>query len=328
MVWKGIRFVAIAIASPWLVAFAQAADCSALRLTNSIIMNPIQDAEPLRIPATVGGISKSLVFDLNGHLNFISRDTVRDLSLNELSSRFRLGSLSAPAATYVTVPQVVFGNAQANNMQFIVADKPDPKINLPYVDLVSRDIFGGNDVDLDFGARRLNFFSPDHCEGKVVYWPHQALAIVPMTLEGGTIVVPVTLDGHSLRAIISTSVGQSTMNIEKAERQLGYAPDPPNPKIPRSRTTSYPMRFSTLTFDGITVANPLLQMRLFRPGIEDPEGKFPTFDYQALRSPDMIIGMDILRHLHVFIAFDEHKLYITEAGSAQSALISAQPAPP
>ena len=37
-------------------------------------------------------------------------------------------------------------------------------------------------------------------------------------------------------------------------------------------------------------------------------------------SPDMIIGMDILRHLHIYIATDEQKLYITEAGTGESPL--------
>lgn len=37
-------------------------------------------------------------------------------------------------------------------------------------------------------------------------------------------------------------------------------------------------------------------------------------------SPDMIIGMDVLRHLRVYIATDEEKLYLTEAGTGESSL--------
>jgi hypothetical protein len=35
--------------------------------------------------------------------------------------------------------------------------------------------------------------------------------------------------------------------------------------------------------------------------------------------PDMLIGMDVLRKLHLYIAFGEAKLYVTDA--------AAQPAP-
>ena len=34
----------------------------------------------------------------------------------------------------------------------------------------------------------------------------------------------------------------------------------------------------------------------------------------------MIIGMDILRHLHIYIASRESKLYVTEAGTGESVL--------
>ena len=37
-------------------------------------------------------------------------------------------------------------------------------------------------------------------------------------------------------------------------------------------------------------------------------------------SPDMLIGMDILRHLHMYLAVNEEKLYVTEAGSGESVL--------
>ena len=36
--------------------------------------------------------------------------------------------------------------------------------------------------------------------------------------------------------------------------------------------------------------------------------------------PDVIIGMDVLRHLHVYFAAKEKRLYITDAVIGQSAL--------
>ena len=32
-----------------------------------------------------------------------------------------------------------------------------------------------------------------------------------------------------------------------------------------------------------------------------------------LTLPEVIVGMDVLRHLHIYLANAEHKLYITEA---------------
>ena len=34
------------------------------------------------------------------------------------------------------------------------------------------------DVDFDFAAAKMNFFSPDHCPGKVTYWNPSAVAVI------------------------------------------------------------------------------------------------------------------------------------------------------
>lgn len=38
---------------------------------------------------------------------------------------------------------------------------------------------GKYDTELDFTGGKMNYFATDHCEGKVIYWPAQALAIFP-----------------------------------------------------------------------------------------------------------------------------------------------------
>ena len=51
-------------------------------------------------------------------------------------------------------------------------------------------------------------------------------------------------------------------------------------------------------------------------------------DDQANRlSSDMVIGMDILRHLHLYLAAKESKLYVTEAGQGESVLFKTPAAP-
>jgi hypothetical protein len=37
----------------------------------------------------------------------------------------------------------------------------------------------------------------------------------------------------------------------------------------------------------------------------------------------MIVGMDVLRRLHLYLATDEEKLYVTEAGTGESVLFKA-----
>src|SRR6202044_3825356 len=53
--------------------------------------------------------------------------------------------------------------------------------------VIGYDILKHFDLDFDFGSDQLNLFSPDHCEGKVVYWsPTYTDAPVAVT-PGGSI---------------------------------------------------------------------------------------------------------------------------------------------
>ncbi|HUO03020.1 MAG TPA: hypothetical protein VMU31_09590, partial [Rhizomicrobium sp.] len=44
------------------------------------------------------------------------------------------------------------------------------------------------------------------------------------------------------------------------------------------------------------------------------------FQSGSVSVPDVIIGMDVLRHLHIYFAAKEKRLYITDAVSGESAL--------
>ena len=59
--------------------------------------------------------------------------------------------------------------------------------------------------EMDFAGQKMNYFLPDHCFGKVVYWPHGDVAQISINLaDQAWIKVPVTIDGKSFLAIIDT----------------------------------------------------------------------------------------------------------------------------
>jgi hypothetical protein len=126
------------------------------------------------------------------------------------------------------------------------------------------------------------------------------------------------------------------MDLSRARQVINFSPDAPTddnaPKdIPQRQI--YPRRFSTLSFDGVTIRNPLviIQPLQFGGGRTDdaPLGSRAEHrDDQANRlSADITIGMDILRHLHIYLATNESKLYITEATPGESVLFkTSEPA--
>lgn len=70
-----------------------------------------------------------------------------------------------------------------------------PEFDHGAVGLLSTDLFVRYDIDVDFGAGRLNYFFQDHCDGHVAYWPERPVSVARITLEGIHITVAITAMG-------------------------------------------------------------------------------------------------------------------------------------
>jgi predicted aspartyl protease len=314
---------------------AHAGDCAALQIRNTVKMEPLARFGLMVVPITLNGAEKKFLFDTGGALNVISRASVQELRLPEFHSNYRLSNLyGEDSDTFVQIHDVAFGAGRTSGVQFqVIGNFGFKDGNAPFDGVLGTGYFAHDDIDLDFGAERVNFFSSDHCEGKVVYWPHQVLSVVSVRREQGHIDLPVTLDGHPLRAMIDTGATHTVLNLTRAEEKLNFAPDkspPPGPLRDDPGAQRYPRRFSELSFDGVTVGNPVIIIQPLQSGGNGNGTRLGSraehMDDETNRlSPDMIIGMDILRHLHIYLAANEEKLYITESGSGESVLFKSGP---
>ena len=99
------------------------------------------------------------------------------------------------------------GDATAKNMVLSIARDSELAKDAPYDGLLSNDFFKQYDVEIDFGTNRMTWLTPTQCTDplQVVYWTHDGVATVPMILESGLLKVPVTIEGHSIVAVIDTS---------------------------------------------------------------------------------------------------------------------------
>jgi hypothetical protein len=204
-----------------------------------------------------------------------------------------------------------------------VAPNPDLGKTLPYDGLLSTDLFVDADLDMDFGARRLTAFSTEHCDGRVVYWPADAIAIVPVTVSHNIITFPVTVDGHGVTAVMDTGAQYSVMNMKLANQLFGLTQNSPDmlPLTERAgerSLTAYGHRFDDVAFEGVDVKD--LRIYLMPDQMNSHMAAFSGGD--RLTVPDLILGMDVLRHLHVYFATKEKRLYITDAVSGESALLT------
>ena len=209
---------------------------------------------------------------------------------------------------------------------------------LPVVGVLANDLMSNLDVEIDFAAHKINYFSTDHCEGKVIYWPAAAIAVVPYRtsrtgrnpspLDDSHIRVPVTFDGKQLIAVIDTGASRTTLSEQVARDLFHVTADSPG-SVPLGTVANDPEHkvfdhvFDGLTFDGVTVSHPRVVVFPDLVGSKDPNNRLRTGD--LIRKvdddigPELTIGMDILRKLHLYVACREHKLYITSSAPTVAA---------
>src|SRR5262249_50064282 len=125
----------------------------------------------------------------------------------------------------VRVKTFDLGNQRGENMTFHIA----PFLKLPgdAAGVLSADLFLQYDIDLDFGANRLNYFSQDHCEGRVAYWPERPIAILPGDFRNGYLIVQVTLDGKNFQAILDTGAPLTTAGVSEVISDFHLTPGSP-----------------------------------------------------------------------------------------------------
>lgn len=199
--------------------------------------------------------------------------------------------------------------------------------------VLGADLLRHFDVDIDFSARKLNLISQDHCPGRVVYWTSGDVAVVPMhVVNSGHIIVPVSLDGHDVDAVLDTGSALSVLSMEFAQRTFGLAPDSPNmTRVGQmhgaAQVPIYRYTFKNIALDGVAIGNPTLMVRddLAKYSMTQAHhsGSRISDANESGGVTDLTLGLNELRHLHLYIAYKGQKLYITGAAPPAAAAAAA-----
>jgi predicted aspartyl protease len=201
---------------------------------------------------------------------------------------------------YAEAHDVNLGGLQASIKQFLIM--PDEIVSRGINGTLAPDILRAYDDDFDFANATLNLVSPDHCPGEVVYWTKDAYSEIGFQLDGtGHVMLQVQMDGAKFRAHIDTGSSRSIMGLDEARNLFGFDEKSPDLKSVQEQglARAYHYPFRNLAFGGVAIANPDILL-------------VPESDS---RMTGMLIGVDVLRQLHLFIAYNERKMYVTPVGA-------------
>jgi len=264
----------------------------------------IDSAGGVYVPITISGLSVNLLIDTGGIFTMLTDQSVQKLGLNRLNT---FGSRETmfggkKIEYYVETRDVNLGGLKADHMPMQVI--PDGILPDEIGGTLAPNILRHYDVDFDFAHARVNLFSQDHCDGKVVYWTADSPAQIRIGIDpDGHIDVPVEVDGKEIKGAIDTGSSRSVLSLELAKHLFDIDANDPKltPEKGRPRVLHYP--FATLTLQGITVRNPDIEL------ISDADSHLSD------DGPKFILGMGILRQMHLYIAYKEKKLYVTAASA-------------
>jgi len=325
---------------------AQAPTCAAPKVAGKAIgLGGVPGGDLMTVPVEINGTPKQFLLDINTTPDAVSQAAVAALHLPEVdqasqSNAFadlntpyqfkaavvdvKNGGTSMNYQTRVRVASFTIAGTIVQNLQFLVANDRDMGKSEPYDGVLTGSLFPQYDINFDFGAKQLSFLDPTSCTdpNQVAYWPHAVVAVIPMTIKNGRISVPVTINGHSLDAVIDTGFSRTVMRRDIAEK-LGLEMGTPD-TVPDGDAEDgmgqriYRHVFPQISFGGVTANN--VPARIQTNSMIHPIHREPTLGSRAQfasspadRIPDFALGMDMLHQLHLYAAFGQNQLYVTPA---------------
>jgi len=282
-------------------ASAQQAPNCQLRVMVELDMQTLPDGR-VTIPVQLDGRDYRLMVDTGGYINTLSEHVVKERNYHPIRGVGMLrgmGTRKLDRALFVK--DFAIGHAHGRDFGFYVDDFD----SLLADGTLAPQILAAYDVDFDFARSKLNLIHSDHCPGKVNYWTQFTPAVVPIRIVDTThIRIPVTIDGKEINAILDTGAHTSFITMQAARRYLGLDDKDPalksrsNVPVNGMAGTVYNYPFQSLSFGAVQVSHPQIQI------VEDRVWYDKT---------DLLLGIGILRQLHLYIAYKEGKMYLTPA---------------
>jgi predicted aspartyl protease len=295
--WGLVVFCALLSAGP--ATAEDPKDCK-LRVVMSSELQTIPDGR-VAIPVQLEGHDYRLMVDTGGYINTVSPQVVAQEGYHPRDSQGLVlrGMGTTKLDSYVTVKDFAIGRSHGKNFEFFIDD-----FSSSFADgTLAPQVLAVYDVDLDFVHGKFNLISPDHCAGGGVYWADSA-ATVPIEIKDRThIRIPVTINGKEIMATVDTGATTSYITMRAARRFLDINDKDPALKLRGNISVNgmvgpvYNYPFQSLSFGAVTVNHPRIEMVADKVWNED----------------DLLLGIGILRQLHIYIAYKERKMYITPA---------------
>jgi beta-lactamase regulating signal transducer with metallopeptidase domain len=314
--------------------------CDPPKLVNSLPMEQVPGSNLMTVTAIIDGSPEKMLFDIGRMSSQLWNTTAAKFHLAVQQGARGWDFAGRYSEDSARVADFAIGSMQTGGFHIRVSPDPDA-VPAPFAGIIRNDMMWRYDIDLDFAHQRLNYFSPEQCKGAGIYWSPTTITSVPIVAYTGleyddrspiprlgTTYVPVTLDGHEIIALLDTSADRTFLNPDVAKRLFGLTLDsaqggPDSAEAGDvtdggTRIKAGLHRFSSLSFGGLTASNPQIaipfDIKSQSSGISHISKTAQNSFYLHELIPDLVIGMDVLKHAHLYVAFGSARVYVSAAG--------------
>lgn len=309
LILSRLAFLAAALAVA-LPSAAVADDNCALHRVASVDMGTDAQGD-VTIPLGINGKSFNMIVDTGGFGSIVTASTAKALGLEQHYSPLQAQFFGGIRLDHkVTASQLALGTMTPAKKYWDFFVVPDGVFPPGVGGLLGPELLMVFDVDFDFANGKLNLIDPNHCKGRVVYWTQDSgsVARIPMRLDQvGHISLTYQLDGHDIKALLDTGAPVSYLSFDTAKDIFNIDPKSADLK-PAAGWENFPHAvrypFKSMTIEPLSVTNPDVIL------VPDDESKM-----SAVGRIHALLGMTVIRSLHLYIAYQEQMLYVTPASA-------------
>ncbi len=311
----GILFVASAQFLCTAKADPAPKTCQIIQL-ESLDMDTVLNGE-FTLPASLNNRPFEMLVDTGSDISSISADVAQQINAT-MGSGFNTGAFlnGVSDGRYTILDSFAFGRLHSSVRWPVIID-PEVILSPTEAGLVGADFLSNYDVEFDFYRGKMNFFGANSCPNPV-YWASEYSEVPMLPNPARHIIVNATLDGKAVKVFLDTGSPNAVMSLDAARRLFGWRDDDPRVKFLANVSINggatapfYSYPFATLNFGGVAVQNPKINLI--------PRANFnPHGDNDA----QIIMGMNVIRQLHLLVAYKENTLYLT---GAEATRLPAQP---
>ena len=310
-----MRFLFLLALAWHALALAAPQDCKLVRIEEWAVRLerglPVLDGE-------INGQKVAILLDTGTGLSFVPRAATGRLGLTRYESTGAQDTRTTSTLETTRIDELRIGKAARRNWNLPVLGTVDFGSQVSLV--LGADFFTQADVEFDLPNKAVRLFQATRdCEGvSLAYWARDGASHVPLEREPA-ILVPVSVNGRPLRALLDSGSEFSALDTPEAAR-LGVTRATPGAVLAgcsigvgRPAVDYWGARFESFIIGDEKIGTPTLRFAdLFGRSGDAETGARLKSDSVGL--PHMVLGNDFLGAHRVLVARSQGRLYFTYSG--------------